>query len=54
MTAQSIAGTLDLDDRSVVHEAVKKRSGDKGIAQFGVAAISGEDHKKVNAVGGDQ
>ena len=32
MAAQAVAGTLDLDDHSVVQEPVKKRGSDNGIA----------------------
>ena len=56
--AQSVAGTLDLDDDGMVEQSVEQRRGDRGItkdlAPLGEAAIGGEDHGAIFVAGVDQ
>jgi hypothetical protein len=48
VTAEAIAGPLDLDDNGMVQQAIQQRGGDdsaaKDIAPFGKAAVRGQNH----------
>ena len=56
--AQSVAGALDLDDHSMVQQAIQQGGGDDGIAEhlapFGKAAVRGQDHGTAFVAGVDQ
>ena len=58
MTAEAIAGALDLDDDGMVKQAVEQRGGDDGaakdIAPFGKAAVRGQNHGAALVAGIDQ
>ena len=58
MTAEAIAGALDLDDNGMVKQAVQQRGGDNGaakdIAPFGKAAVRGQNHRTALVAGIDQ
>jgi hypothetical protein len=58
MTAEAIAGPLDLDDNGMVKQAVQQRGGDDGaakdIAPFGKAAVRGQNHRAALVTGIDQ
>lgn len=58
MSAQAIAGALDLDDGGVVQETVEQGCCDDGIvedvAPFGKAAVGGEDHGAAFVAGIDE
>ena len=55
MTAEAIAGALDLDDNGMVKQAVQQRGGDDGaakdIAPFGKAAVRGQNHRTALVAG---
>ena len=56
--SHAIAGSLDLDDHSVVKQAVEQRSGHHGIAKdippFGEAAVGCQDHGALFVSGVDE
>ena len=58
MTAEAIAGALDLDDDGMVKQAVEQRGGDDGaakdLAPFGKAAVRGQNHGAALVAGIDQ
>ncbi len=58
VTAQAVAGAVDLDDDGVVEQAVEQRGRDDGatedFAPFGKAAVGREDHGALFVAGVDQ
>ena len=58
VTAETIAGPLDLDDNGMVKQAIQQRGGDDGaakdLAPFGKAAVRGQNHGAALVAGIDQ
>jgi hypothetical protein len=58
VTAETIAGALDLDDNGMVKQAVEQRGGNDGaakdLAPFGKAAVRGQNHGAALVAGIDQ